>query len=447
MSGGASDMAGPAFDVGQSIDHGPWTRFQKFAVLLAALSIVFDGFDGQLIGFAIPVIIREWGVTGADFAPVVAAGLVGMGIGSACAGYLCDRFGRRPAIIGSVILFGLATSSIGFAQNLTSLAALRFIAGLGIGGALPSSTTLTAELTSIRRRALAITATIVCVLLGGMLAGLYAGYILPQFGWRILFWLGGALPVVLSAILIMLLPESPRFLVRRPKRWIELTHLLRLMSRSVADSASFTDIAEQRVERRTGLPALFEPDRIRDTLALWAAYFLCLFSVYTAFSWLPTMLTSEGLNVGIAVSGLTVYNFGGVAGAVLCAFAVVRFGSRWPIVLCSAGGAISALVLQQASPADAGLLIAGLGIHGLFVNAAQSTMFTLCAHIYPTNVRATGTAAALAFGRVGAIVSALVGAAVIAAGGASAYFAMLGVAMMGVLIALIVLRKHTVRIT
>src|SRR5262245_64655398 len=101
-----------AIDVGASIDAGPWTTFQKLGVLLAALSIVFDGFDGQLIGFAIPVIIQEWSVTREDFAPVVAAGLIGMGFGSALAGYICDRFGRRIAIIGSVLLFGLATSCI-----------------------------------------------------------------------------------------------------------------------------------------------------------------------------------------------------------------------------------------------------------------------------------------------------------------------------------------------
>ena len=146
-------------------------------------------------------------------------GLIGMGFGSALAGYVCDRFGRRPAIIGSVLLFGLATSCIGFSQNLASIALFRFLAGLGIGGALPSSSTIAAELTPVKRRTLAISATIVCVPLGGMLAGLYAGYILPAFDWRTLFWLGGAFPAVLSIVLMTLLPESPRFLVRRQERW------------------------------------------------------------------------------------------------------------------------------------------------------------------------------------------------------------------------------------
>src|SRR5689334_4874021 len=140
----------PAIDVGESIDSGPWTTFQKLGVLLAALSIVLDGFDGQLIGYAIPVIIQEWGVSREDFALVVATGLVGMGFGSALAGYVCDRFGRRIAIIGSVLLFGVATSCIGFAENLASIALFRFLAGLGIGGALPSASTIAAELTPMK---------------------------------------------------------------------------------------------------------------------------------------------------------------------------------------------------------------------------------------------------------------------------------------------------------
>jgi AAHS family 4-hydroxybenzoate transporter-like MFS transporter len=435
-------VLGGSIDVGESIDYGPWTGFQKLGVLLAALAIVLDGFDGQLIGFAIPVIIQEWGVTREDFAPVVAAGLIGMGFGSALAGYVCDRFGRRPAIIGSVLLFGLATSCIGFSENLASIAAFRFLAGLGIGGALPSSSTIAAELTPSRRRTLAITATIVCVPLGGMLAGLYAGYILPLFGWRVLFFAGGALPALLSIVLIALLPESPRFLVRRPQRWDELRRLLGRMSRSVDSSAAFTDAAEQKLERREGVRALFQADRVRDTLALWAAFFLSLFAVYTAFSWLPTMLASEGANIAITSGGLTAYNLGGVFGALICAVAITRFGSRWPIVRCCAGGALSAFLLESTPVGNTSLLILGLGLHGLFVNAAQTTMFALSAHVYPTNVRATGTASAMAFGRLGAILSAFAGAAIISAGGAEAYFGMLGIAMLGVMIALMVVKNH-----
>src|SRR5262249_50086996 len=187
--------------------------------------------------------------------------------GSACAGYVCDRFGRRRAIIGSVLLFGIATASIGLSQNLLMLAALRFTAGLGIGGALPSASAITAELTPVKRRTLVITATLICVPLGGMVAGLFAGYVLSSFGWRSLFFIGGAMPAVFSAILFLLLPESPRFLVRRPARWPELARLLWRMSRAGADGTAFTDVAQQRLGRREGVSARFQPDRLPRTLA------------------------------------------------------------------------------------------------------------------------------------------------------------------------------------
>ncbi len=117
-------------DIGQVLDDGPFTSTQKIVVFMATTAIVADGFDGQLIGFAIPSIIQEWGITRSAFAPAVAMGLLGMAIGSAGAGLFADRFGRRMAIIGSVFLFGIATCAIGFApdQVLSRLRAAKAIA-------------------------------------------------------------------------------------------------------------------------------------------------------------------------------------------------------------------------------------------------------------------------------------------------------------------------------
>ncbi len=435
-------------DIGRLLDDGIFTTMQKVVVFLAALSIVMDGFDGQLIGFAIPSMIKEWGITRDAFAPAVAAGLIGMGIGSASAGLFADRFGRRTAIIASVLVFGAATCSIGFAPDVLMVAVLRFVAGLGIGGALPSSTTMTAEFTPARRRTMAVTATIVCVPLGGMIAGFYAAEVLPAFGWRGLFFIGGAIAIVLGVVLFVALPESPRYLARHPARWPELGRLLGRMQRPMASDASYTDAVEQAAEKAaekkgSGVRALFANGLARDTLAVWAAFFMCLTAVYSAFSWLPTMLASEGLSPALAGGGLTAYNLGGVIGALVCALAITCYGSRWPLVICAAGAAISAFAMQRLNVAhDTNLLIFGFGVHGLFVNAVQSTMYAVCAFMYPTRVRATGTASALAFGRLGAIMSAFAGAAVITAGGASAYLSLLGFSMVFSMIALLIVKRH-----
>jgi AAHS family 4-hydroxybenzoate transporter-like MFS transporter len=430
----------PMIDVGQALDHGPFSPAQKQIVALAAVSVIFDGLGSQLIGFAIPRMASEWHVPLGAFAAAVSAGLFGMSCGSACAGVLADRIGRRWAVIGSVLLFGIATCAVSLANSPSSVGWFRFFAGFGIGGALPISTTLVAEFTPSRIRPLAVTATIVCVPLGGMFAGVFAACILPNYGWRTLFFVGGAIPLLLCLVLIFALPESPRFLVRRPEHWDELSELLARIRRPAAPGSGFCDRTESHVHGR--FLDLFSPRYLRDSLALWCAFLLCLFTVYTAFSWLPSLLVSSGLKAADASLALTLYNAGGVLGALLCAWAISRFGSRWPLIACSGAAAMAAFFVSQLRLEEhAFLLLSGVAAHGLFVNAVQSTMFAVCAHVYPTAFRARGAASAVAFGRLGAILSGAAGAFVLSSG-SSGYFTMLGAAMMLVLIALASVGRH-----
>jgi AAHS family 4-hydroxybenzoate transporter-like MFS transporter len=244
-------------------------------------------------------------------------------------------------------------------------------------------------------------------------------------------------------VLLLKLPESPRFLARHRERWAELGALLSRMQRPTTTQTIFTDLTEQAVEKRSGFGALFETGRVRDTLAIWAAFFMCLLTVYSAFSWLPTMLSAEGLPTQVAGSGLTAWNLGGVVGGLVCAMVIARSGSRWPMALAAAGAAAMAFMLRSVDVSqNTQLLVIGLGVVGMFVNAVQCTLYALCAYIYPTNIRATGTAGGLSFGRLGAILSSFVGAMVITAGGAAAYLTLLGASMFFVLVALLAVRRH-----
>src|SRR5947209_4856446 len=170
-------------DVAALLDGSGWSRYQKLITALAALAVIFDGFDIQILGFAIPTLMKEWHVARAGFAPVLALGLAGMAAGSPFAGYSGDRFGRRPALIGCVTLFGLATVATALVQSVAALAVLRFITGMGAGGALPNASALAAEFAPVRMRPAAVKLTIVCVPLGGMLGGLIAAKVLPAYGW------------------------------------------------------------------------------------------------------------------------------------------------------------------------------------------------------------------------------------------------------------------------
>lgn len=390
---------------------GSWTAYQKAITLLAAIAVIFDGFDIQVLGIAIPSIMRDWHVARAAFAPIAALGLAGMACGSAFAEFCGDRFGRRATLIGCVLVFASATLATAFCSGLFELTILRIMAGAGVGGALPIASALTAEFAPLRRRALAVTLTVVCVPLGGTVAGFIAARVLPVYGWRALYMIGGIAPLLVALLMFALLPESPSYLAGR----------------------------------KSGTPGdvrmLWSPLLRRDTLGLWISYFFCLGGIYLIFSWLPSMLAAHGLSVETASSGIAAWNFGGVLGVLACAVAVTAWGSRRPMLWCAAAGWASAIALLFVAMTDHTLLIAVIGLHGFFVNAVQTVMFALASHVYPTRVRATGIAWGAAIGRVGGIFSSLGGAAIIQAG-TSAYFGTLAAAMAIAFIGLAMVRNH-----
>jgi len=430
-------------DAGDLLDRGSWTRYQRLLTALAALAVIFDGFDIQILGFAIPSLMREWHLARASFAPVLALGLAGMSGGSPIAGHLGDRYGRRPALVGCVVLFGVATVATAFVHSLTALAVLRVLTGMGAGGALPNAAALAAELAPLSRRPAAVKLTFLCVPLGGMLGGLIAARVLPLYGWRTLYQIGGALPLAFALVLLWALPESPRFLAQHPANFPELARLLARMGHAVAPGSAFQD----RRERKPGgapLRTLLGPAFARDTAGLWIAFFSCMMCVYLVFGWLPTMLTTQGLDSATASTGLAVFNFGGVLGVLVWSVLMTILGSRGPMLsgaLATAGSALAILLIPVQSQPDHTVLLLALGLNGLLVNAVQTSMFALAAHIYPTAVRASGVAYAAGVGRIGGLVSSLFGASLIG-GGPATYWGALAAAMVCSFAGLAWVRSH-----
>ncbi len=435
-----------AIDVGDRLDQGTWGPYQTWLVGLTALTIVFDGIDNQLLGVAIPSIMQEWSVPRAAFAPVVSIGLVGMTIGGAIAGVAGDRVGRRTALLASMLLFGVMTAFAAAAATPAHLALLRLLAGAGLGGAIPNAAALAAEYVPRRQRHIAVTLTIVCVPLGATIAGLLGIRILPVIGWRAMFVIGGAVPVLAALALLRLLPESPRYLARHPRRWTELARTLARMGHPTPDGATFVDAGEPT--ERASLQTLFRHDRRRDTLALFGAFFSCLLAVYLGFSWLPALLTSAGFAASMANTGITAFNIGGVIGALGGSMVIGRLGSRTPMLVMTAGAgagaiALSLMRIDVSQPVMPILIV--LTITGGLINAVQVSMYAVAANVYTSVVRATGVGAAASVGRIGAILSGYAGAWAIDYRGSTSYFAMIAAAMCVTFLSLALVRRHVPR--
>ena len=446
MTAGANAQPARAtIDIGRLIDDGGWRSAQTVIVALTALTIVFDGIDNQLLGIAIPTMMREWSVPRPAFAPVVSLGYLGMMIGGATAGLAGDRVGRRTALLGSVIVFGAMTVAASFATGPGALGLLRLAAGLGLGGAMPNAAAIAAEFVPRRHRPIAVTVTIVCVPLGAMLAGLLGIRLLPAIGWRALFMVGGIVPIVVAIALRWLLPESPRFLARDPARWPDLARTLTRAGYDVRPGVAFADATEAPVAR-VSIGTLFGSAFRRDTVALWGSFFSCLLAVYLAFSWLTSLLTGAGFDAGTANTGITAFNLGGVIGALSGGWAMARLGSR-TAMLTMAGAAIAgalALAVTSIEVSAMRSIIFQLAFTGAMINGVQTTMFALAAHVYPSAVRATGVGAAVSFGRSGAILSGYIGAWVLEFGSHAFFLTMAG-AMTVALISLALVRHHVGR--
>jgi MFS transporter, AAHS family, 4-hydroxybenzoate transporter len=437
-------------DVGAAIDEGRWTGYQKLLIFGTALTIILDGVDNQLLPNAVPRLIQEWGRPRGDFIGALSYGPFGMMIGGLIGGLIGDRFGRRTALLGSVMTFAILTFAIAFANSIEMLGALRFLAGVGLGGAMPNAATLASEYVPRKQRPFAVTLTIVCIPLGGVLAGELAARIIPTYGWRALFIAGGIIPVILGIVLWKVLPESPRYLATRRERWPELTRTMRRIGHDLPDDVEYVEAATAGVPKgKVNIGTLFGPQYLRDTLALSASFFFCLLANYLVILLLPAVLASpeNGFSQPEASRALRDSNFGGVAGAIFGAMLIQRYGSRLTMLGMSAGAVVCGFILAGAeiSPEN-GLLLMGMFIlTGGLLNAVQTTMYALAAHVFPTDIRSTGVGFAVAVGRVGNVLAATVANEAFNRGGNAGYFGSWSALMAVVFIALALVSRHVPR--
>ena len=435
-------------NVSAVLDEGRWTGYQKLLILGTALTIILDGVDNQLLPNALPRLMEEWKLPRGAFNQALSAGPFGMMLGGVLGGVLGDRIGRRTTLLWSVITFGVITLAIARVETMMMLTALRFIAGIGLGGAMPNAAALASEYVPRRQRPFAVTLTIVCIPLGGVVAAAMAGQIIPKFGWQPLFIAGGVVPLVLGVLLFFVLPESPRYLAGHRTRWPELTKMLRRMGHDIPPDVAYVEReAAAGAKPRASIGEIFAPAYLRDTVALFAAFFFCLMVNYFAILLIPAVFRGAGFEQADANLVLQLFNWGGVAGAIIGALVIQQLGSRFAMVgmsIIAIGTSLALAGMTIEAPASL-LLMTFMIVTGALLNGVQTTMYALAAHVYPTEIRGTGVGAAVAFGRIGNVLAAPVANGALDRGGNPAYFGAWAVTMGIVTLALSAMKRHIPR--
>jgi AAHS family 4-hydroxybenzoate transporter-like MFS transporter len=433
------------FDIKAEINSAGWSGLAKVAVGLTALTVVLDGFDIQVIGFAIGPMAKEFGVDKGAFSWVLALSYIGLGLGAAVGGVVGDRLGRKSALLIAVGLFGAFTVLTTLAQSLAVVTVCRAAAGVGLGMVIPSVAALIAELTPLRRRGFAVALATSCLPIGAMLGGVAAAALLPSMGWRSLFVLGGVAPLALGVVLWFALPESPRFQVARgtERDRARAVATLRGMGHGVGPATVFARQADEG--GRASVKVLWGAEYRRDSVGLWVAYFFSMLGTYLFLSWGPTLLVTAGFDVSAASLGVSVYHFGGIICAVLGGWLMVRRGSRVVLSAYAIGVAVAGMWLFLAAPGvdqSVGLVYAQLFLCGGCISGLQVLLYALAAQVYPVAIKATGVGVAALAGRVGAIVAAFAGAALLVRGEGAFYLTVVGVGLL-VAVALTVVRRHS----
>jgi len=403
----AEGSAAQTIDVVDFIDRQPVGGFQIRVLLTCAAVLFLDGFDTQAIGYVAPALAKEWGLSKAALGPVFSAGLFGLMIGALVLGPLADRVGRKTIIILSTLAFGIGALATAMVQDVTTLLVIRFLTGLGLGGAMPNAIAMTSEFNPQRRRATMVMIMFCGFSVGAALGGMLAAGLIPYLGWRSVFVVGGVAPLIMVPILALRLPESVRFLALHGSAPARVAELLgRISPRTAFASDARFVINETPL---AGLPVthLFREGRAATTLLLWVVFFMSLLDLYFLSNWLPTVLNDLGASVSEAVVIGSMLQVGGVVGTFALGSLIDRFSFR-ALALVYFGAVFAVGAIGQLSH-SALLVTIAIFAAGFCIVGGQISANALAAAFYPTSVKATGVGWALGIGRIGSIVGPVVG--------------------------------------
>jgi AAHS family 4-hydroxybenzoate transporter-like MFS transporter len=400
-------------NVTKLIDNRKVGGFQYLVAALCAVTVFLDGYDTQSIAFVAPSIAQELHLTRPELGPLFVASLVGLFFGQLALGPVADKIGRRALIIGCTAVFGVFTLIAATASSLTALLVLRFIAGVGLGGAMPNAIALTAEYSPQRRRATIVMIMFTGFSLGAAFGGVVAAGMISSYGWRSVWYIGGALPLLLAVLQYFLLPESIRFLLVVNAPDTKIRPLLRRIDRTFAVPVGARYEVDEMHARGVPVVHVFRDGRAFGTFMLWVVFFMNLFTNFLVQNWVPTLAHDAGTDLRTAVVIGTMYQVAGVIASLLIGLPIDRFGPYRVIPLLF-GFAIPFVGLIGVAVHSVPLLMLLTFGAGFCVVGGQNSANALAAIFYPTAMRATGVGWALAVGRIGGILGPLVAGALLA---------------------------------
>jgi AAHS family 4-hydroxybenzoate transporter-like MFS transporter len=394
-------------DVQAFIDNQRFSPYQWMLLIVCFLVVAADGFDTAAIGYVAPSLTTEWGVSKLVLGNVLSASLVGLALGALVAGPCADRFGRKPVLIVSVAAFGLFSLATASAVSAAELSCWRFLTGMGLGAAIPNATTLLAEYAPARRRAFLVNSMFCGFTLGAAGGGFLAAVIIPAFGWRSVFIVGGIVPLVL-AIIALALPESIRFMVLRDWPAQKIKKVLRRLAGSAEVHASrFTLPDDQADKLRSPLGLILSQKYRMGTFMLWTTYFMGVLVFYLVTSWMPTLVREAGATLAEASLIAALFPLGGTLGAMACGWLMDRINPHCVIGFAYFFTAVFTLAMGHAT--SGAYLVLLTPIAGLFMGAGLVSMPALAASFYPTQGRACGVGWMLGMGRFGGVLGAVSG--------------------------------------
>jgi AAHS family 4-hydroxybenzoate transporter-like MFS transporter len=389
------------------------SRLRPFHLWLTAwclLAMMADGFDLLNASIAGPALIKEWGISRASLGPVFSASLVGFFVGAPFFGYLGDRFGRRMAIITSLILVGVTTWACAWATNLQDLLWLRFLSGLGLGGVLPNVIALSAEFTPKRLRATVLVVIAMGISLGGMVPGIVGVTLMPTYGWPVIFIVGGIVPLVVGLGMMFAIPDSIKFMVLRGGHDEAVARLARRLDPTlkIEPGTRFVlDRAEGSAKTRGSPLALFRHGWAAVTALVWLIFVLNLMANNLMNAWLPMIVQSSGHSAAQGAYAGSLYQLGGTIGGLCMGILIDRFGLK--VLVAAFALAVPVLVFAGTPGISDSLLLAMAFFSGCVIIGMQTALNASAGMIYPTDLRANGVGYALGVGRVGSIAGPLLG--------------------------------------